>query len=302
MKNLGLLTKTAGAALVLAAGLMTGCGSDGGGSSVKKGTFVDAAVSGISFKTATQEGTTDEDGTFTFKKGESVTFYIGSIELPPGIPQGNVITPAHLAGTADWQNDEVAVNIIRFLLTLDADGNSENGIQIPEGAADIADTAIDFGDDFDSEANSFFETLESEITFTFEGIVTADAAKTHFSATIDALGITIEIQVSTDVGSCTNQNTAEIQGNYVGALTGGSLAGDTPVVVEENSVLKVNGDAVGGTCSFADTSVTGAVTVTALTWTWTDGSDVYTILDNGSSLTFTAVIGGDVSTGMLTPP
>ncbi len=60
--------------------LLSACGGGGGGSdeeSVLTGEFIDSAVSGIRYETATRSGSTNGDGQFEYLSGETVRFYIG---------------------------------------------------------------------------------------------------------------------------------------------------------------------------------------------------------------------------------
>ena len=127
--------------------ILTACGGGGGGSSspdsnvqtssgsnVQKGVFIDSAVEGITFKTATQSGTTESAGTFNYLPGEIVSFYIGDILI--GSSQGQaLLTPLDfVSGATDETNPQVTdpyvTNILRFLQSLDSDNDPVNGITI----------------------------------------------------------------------------------------------------------------------------------------------------------------------------
>lgn len=110
--------------------------------SVQTGIFIDAAVAGISYETATQSGITDANGHYNYLEGEDVVFSIGSISLPSTLAR-IVVTPLTIAVTESTSNP-TAVNISRLLQTLDSDGNSSNGIQISESTRNSADSAIVF--------------------------------------------------------------------------------------------------------------------------------------------------------------
>ena len=89
------------------------------------GNLLDSAVVGIDYSSPSYSGTTGPNGSFQCQEGEIVTFKVGDIELP-GVPCGKIITPLDLAGT-NLVNDKLAINIARFLQTLDADGNPDSG-------------------------------------------------------------------------------------------------------------------------------------------------------------------------------
>ncbi|NQZ29917.1 MAG: hypothetical protein HRU06_01530 [Oceanospirillaceae bacterium] len=87
------------------------------------GQFIDSAVGGVSYKTATQSGTTNSSGDFEYVEGEEVTFSLGDIELGTA-RAGEKVTPYDL-GDADH-----AIKVARFLMTLDADQNPLNGLDL----------------------------------------------------------------------------------------------------------------------------------------------------------------------------
>lgn len=118
---------------------------------VNSGRFIDAPVRGLQYRTATQAGVTDADGTFRFLPGERVTFHIGKTEI--GTSTGaTIVTPENLSPTGAGLNDRIVKNILRFLQTLDADGVHENGIEIRQTVRDLlAGTSINF----DQSSGSF---------------------------------------------------------------------------------------------------------------------------------------------------
>jgi len=121
------------------------CSSGGGDSTTapttQTGVFIDSPVIGIGYKTETLSGVTSPNGEYEYLPGETVTFFIGDLELPPTLATGTV-TPLDLAATQDT-SDSTVVNIIRLLQTLDKDGNPDNGITITETAITNA-TQVDF--------------------------------------------------------------------------------------------------------------------------------------------------------------
>ncbi len=112
-------------------------------SEVLSGIFTDAIVSGVSYVTETRSGFTNAKGEYDYVPGETVTFSIGGIVLGSS-SAGPVVTPLSLVGTSDVTNP-VAINIVRLLMSLDTDGNPNNGIQITEKTRNSAtDAVIDF--------------------------------------------------------------------------------------------------------------------------------------------------------------
>ena len=105
------------------------------------GTFIDGAVQGLSFRTLTQQGITNELGEFSYQAGEKITFSIGLTQFPT-VSAASVLTPFQLAHSS---NNPLAttLNIARLLQSLDVDGNTLNGIRISEQATYSA-SPIDF--------------------------------------------------------------------------------------------------------------------------------------------------------------
>jgi len=119
--------------------LLTACGGGGGGgggdestnlcTTTCTGIFVDDPVAGLHYETPTFSGTTNSAGEFDYLPGETVTFSIGGIVLGSA-EAGPVVTPLTLVSGATDATDPVVTNIVRLLLTLDDDGNPDNGISI----------------------------------------------------------------------------------------------------------------------------------------------------------------------------
>ncbi len=130
------------ATLLFALGL-TGCGGDSLGStpgttgtSATTGTFLDAPVQGLHYKTATQEGYTDQSGHFSYKTGEDVEFKLGNLLLGK-TTSATVLTPYELADG----NDTLATNIALVLQNFDA--NRSDGILDLSQLKDFNFTGID---------------------------------------------------------------------------------------------------------------------------------------------------------------
>ena len=134
-------------ALLCCAVVACGGGKDAGTSNVAgvsvpllKGRLIDSAVSGMSYKVTDAKGTviatgvTDGAGTFQYQAGETVTFSIGSIQLPSALGEPTV-TPLSMAqgGTGP-----AASNVAYFLQSLDFDLDPSNGITIDPKVALLA--------------------------------------------------------------------------------------------------------------------------------------------------------------------
>ena len=180
---------------------LTACGGGGSGSTppvtpptpdptpsptVLMGKFVDSAVEGLKYQTATQSGSTSKDGEFNYVANETVTFSIGDIEFPATLG-AEYITPLAIYNT-DSLAHKAVINMIRLLQTLDLDGMPSNGIEIPEMSHVLASgLTIDFN-------ASNFDELVAELVVNSGGphlaLVSADAALAHFQQTLTELDIT----------------------------------------------------------------------------------------------------------------
>lgn len=139
----------------------SGSGSGGGGSSggggtpaEQSGVFLDAAVAGINYRTATRSGQTDAQGRYVYLPGETVTFSIGDVTLP-AVTAAGVVTPLTIFGVQDFEDRRV-VNLARLLQTLDSDNDTTNGLQISAAThAAAAGASLNFDQpvtDFENEA------------------------------------------------------------------------------------------------------------------------------------------------------
>lgn len=90
------------------------------------GYLIDIAVSGVRYRSGEHYGLTDENGRFGYRHGESVEFFIGGILLGRVATPAPRVTPYSLAE----EHAERALNIARFLQSLDNDANADNGIEI----------------------------------------------------------------------------------------------------------------------------------------------------------------------------
>jgi len=124
------------------------------------GSFFDGKVTGLQYKTETQQGIIANNGSFLYSDGEIVTFYIGSIIIGETVAKEEVsmidLTPAD-----DSLNSPEVVNRLRLLSTLDEDGDPTNGISITES---LRRNANDISFDFDQSVDEF-ENNASVIAF-----------------------------------------------------------------------------------------------------------------------------------------
>ena len=116
----------------------------------KTGSFVDSEVEGIEYTSAdgsgetTFSGVTDENGSFNYYEGDTVTFNIGGIVIGSATAEP-VITPVDLVDGAADETDSTVTNIAKLLQTLDDNDNPEDGISITDAVRTSAvEMSIDF--------------------------------------------------------------------------------------------------------------------------------------------------------------
>jgi len=147
--------------------LFTACGGSGGGGntpSTAQGRFIDSVVEGLDYRSGEQSGVTDSTGSFTYEVGSNIVFSVGNLQL--GTATGNeILTPVDITGN-DSSSTE-AQNIVRFLLMLDSDGDSSNGISISSAVQLVAANWLQV--DFSST------DLASELVQIISDVSTADS-------------------------------------------------------------------------------------------------------------------------------
>lgn len=151
------------------------------------GVFIDSAVSNIDYRTETIEGTTSESGEFEYMTGETVTFSLGNLDLPP-VTAIKTITPLTLFKTTVLTDPEV-VNLIRLLQSLDKDGNPDNGILITDAAKSMADNIDLYLPVIEFESSTPVLTLltHAELDTHINELISAADALEHFEESLDSI-------------------------------------------------------------------------------------------------------------------
>jgi hypothetical protein len=160
---------------------------------VHDGVFLDDAVEGLEYQTITQSGFTDAEGTFRYMEGETVRFFMGGIDMGEAMAQP-VMTPIDLVPDATDETHPMVTNMIRFMQTLDMDGDPDNGITLPMPVmGELRGTNIHFDmDPLEFEQNPdvvmFMDAL-SMIDAAFEGraMVSIDQAQSHMRGTLQRM-------------------------------------------------------------------------------------------------------------------
>lgn len=225
------------------------------------GQFVDSAVAGLVYVTSSGlTGTTDAAGTFIYKAGDTVKFYLGDILL--GEATGAAfITPVALVPGAKSEADTTVLNIARLLQTLDSDSDPSNGINISATVFMAAKTkSIDFTlstVDFEAAAS----TLLGEI-FTIVGSASP--------ALVSGIDAALHLEGSLLCGRA---------GHYTGSFTGTS-SGSWSFDVWSDGGITGNG-----------TSVEGAFTI----YGSVDSSGAAAVGSTNTGATFSGTVGVDGS-------
>ncbi|MBU3020466.1 hypothetical protein KO518_01445, partial [Aestuariibacter sp. A3R04] len=170
--------------------LLGGCGSIGSDDDTwLTGNFIDSAVEGVEYRASGETGITDAEGTFRYKKGDSVSFSIGGIQL--GTVAGDtLITPYSFSVSGGNEATDIVINIARLLQTLDEDGDPENGILITEAIRLEAEnltmmldqSAETFAED--SAVAAAFTQLGAHLSYNFERVKSINDAMAHLDATL----------------------------------------------------------------------------------------------------------------------
>lgn len=130
------------ASVLLAGALATACGGSGGNSNSETGVFLDGPVAGLRYEGTRYSGTTDAQGRYQYDPGDEVCFFLGFIEFGCAQARG-ILSPIDLFPDADAEDARV-LNVVRFLMSLDVDGDPSNGIDVRGIQTVAGDAAIDF--------------------------------------------------------------------------------------------------------------------------------------------------------------
>ena len=162
---------------ILSTLLVTAC-SGGSDSStppeIAQGVFKDSNVAGLTYRSGSQRGTTDQNGMFNYEVGKEVIFSIGGVELGSATGK-SVITPIDLIPNSDISTPEVQ-NIIGLLIHLDEDQRPGTGITISQSLAALSES----WEQIDFSSTSF----ENQLTQINSDITTLFGARTFPNQTV----------------------------------------------------------------------------------------------------------------------
>ena len=144
-------------AACIAAALLLWASSAAAQGGVQTGVFY--GVEGLNYRTATLSGTTNAQGEYKYRPGETVTFSVGDLPLGSTVGMQGLTTAAHIILGVNGDVEKIhfpqATNLARFLQTLDDDGNVENGIRITDKARQLVsryEHDLEFGGNEDAFA------------------------------------------------------------------------------------------------------------------------------------------------------
>jgi Putative Ig domain len=93
------------------------------------GVFRSDTVIGLGYVSGSHSGLTDTSGAFTYEVGQGIAFSVGAVSIGALPTAKALVTPVDLVAQGTGPSNHV-LNVVRFLLMLDQDGNPNNGIQI----------------------------------------------------------------------------------------------------------------------------------------------------------------------------
>jgi hypothetical protein len=94
------------------------------------GVFRNDTVIGLGYVSGGHSGLTDKSGAFTYEEGQGITFSVGGVSIGRVATAKTLVTPADLVSQVIGGDLNHVLNVVRFLMMLDQDGNANNGLQI----------------------------------------------------------------------------------------------------------------------------------------------------------------------------
>jgi len=93
------------------------------------GVFRGETVVGLGYVSGAHSGLTDKSGAYTYEVGQGIAFSVGAVSIGTIPMAKDLLTPVDLVAQGTGASNRV-LNVVRFLMMLDRDGNPNNGIQI----------------------------------------------------------------------------------------------------------------------------------------------------------------------------
>ncbi|MEA3469891.1 MAG: tandem-95 repeat protein, partial [Thermodesulfobacteriota bacterium] len=140
--------------------------------------LIDGAVEGVEYTTSSGlHGFTDENGGFSFKDGDDVTFTVGGVTLGTATSEDVATGKTFLQDIADVErtdlNDEYLENMATFLQSIDENSDAYDGIVITDATREaLADSNIDLRTASEDDVQQLVEQVG-------KSYVSEDAAMDH---------------------------------------------------------------------------------------------------------------------------
>jgi hypothetical protein len=242
-------------------------GGDTGSSGVGFGQFKDSNTQGLNYVSGDLSGVTLADGSFEFVVGGTVTFSVGGVEL--GTTGGkSVVTPVDLV-TRGSSSSPAVQNIVRFLMTLDSNGDPSDGItispKVQAAAVDWQSVAFD-GGSFQTALNTSLEAANAADPDNAANRIIRDAvaAQNHLESTLlcsyaGAYEGTFSGGDRGSFGILVDATSGEVRGMAYSDIEQISLelTGDSPITFDQNASFVSGNISSGATFSGQFDSVNG---------------------------------------------
>jgi predicted acyl esterase len=175
-------------------------------SRILKGIFYDSpAVQGLEYETQTLSGLTNDKGEFAYRTGETVTFSVGGLVFGSA-PASKRLTLADIITSIRGDIKKIifpkVTNAARFLQSLDADGNVENGITITDETRNIVNK-FRYKINFDQPETVFTEDPEVKALFAElnKTLRSPAQARNHVRRTMNGVVKLTDVKIPTRDGS-----------------------------------------------------------------------------------------------------
>lgn len=235
---------------------LTACGGGGSGESspdtVQTGSIQALPVKGLFYETETLSGLTDAEGRFRFKAGENISFRLGQTQLG-GAEAKTEISPAELSSFEPVTDESVLINLLyspmvnsldmflninTLLMSLDKDGNPDNGIDLGD-----AHTVLDnLGEELDITFKAKDFSASEKLVELIDSLRARKPKDLEFVAShlYKALGLQVEAKRTLGLQAASNGIQGETSTSRYNAS--GELESETVSMGEQQVVLSYEYD------------------------------------------------------------